>query len=146
MLLYSWCNIMYRDLPYYEGPKHAVNISFMKISMKIMQTIHTFITWSQFIVSTRSKHWLIRHSMVFTAIYSSHDSDIPYNGLISNEFNFRNIRKTLFVQKLNSSNIIFTCVRPRGGNYHNRFFSLSWDLARDYVSIAVLCDGFTSIF
>jgi len=41
---YYTCDIIgikmtYRDLPYY-GPKNAVRINFMKISMKIMQTLY----------------------------------------------------------------------------------------------------------
>jgi len=34
--------MVHRDLPYYEviGPKHIVNINFMKTSMKITQTLY----------------------------------------------------------------------------------------------------------
>jgi len=60
-----------------SGPKHFVNINFTKISTKIMHSLHTFrkwsITWSQFVLSGCSKHWLICHSMVSTAIYGSCD-------------------------------------------------------------------------
>ena len=51
---------------------------------------------------------------------------LPYNGFISNEFDFQNIRKTLLVRKLNSSNITHTCcVCLRGSNHHNRFLETS---------------------
>ena len=41
--------------------------------------------------------------------YKSFYYYLPYNRLISNEFNFRNIRKTLIVRKFNSSNITCIC-------------------------------------
>jgi len=80
---YYTCDIIgikmtYRDLPYYEGIrlKHSVNIYFMKISTTITQTIYIPLKMiHNFIVSTPSKHWLICHSMLCTAIYSSRDSD-----------------------------------------------------------------------
>jgi len=44
---YYTCDVIgikmtYKDLPYYEGmrAKHVMKINFMKISTKIMQTLH----------------------------------------------------------------------------------------------------------
>jgi len=79
---YFTCDVIgikmtHRDLPYYEAirPKQVMNINFTKTSTKMMQTVYIplSITWSQVIVSGSSKHWLIRHSMASTAIYSSRD-------------------------------------------------------------------------
>jgi len=55
-------------------PKHSVNINFTKNKHKNhANSLHTFrkwpIAWSQFVLSRRSKHCLIRHSMASTAIY-----------------------------------------------------------------------------
>jgi len=62
------------------GPKHAVNIKYENKYKNHANHVHTFrkwsVTWSQFVLSARSNHWLIRHSMVCTAIYSSHDSNL----------------------------------------------------------------------
>jgi len=60
----------YRDLSYYEGIRTKTHREY-KLRIKIMQTLS--ITWSQFVVSGHSKRWLLRHSMVSIAIYSSRD-------------------------------------------------------------------------
>jgi len=86
---------MYRDLPYYKGirVKHAVNINFMKTSMKIMQTVYIPIEdLSQVIASGSFKHWLIHHSMESAAIYSSRECGAINNGGPS--LDSRNVKNT----------------------------------------------------
>jgi len=87
---------------------------------KLMFMMYHFRSWQRSFINSpfSQSQWdkiqnpLYRFDATVVASYLN----VPYNGLISNEFNFRSIRKTLFVRKLNSSNIIFTCVRPRGGS------------------------------
>jgi len=74
----------YRDLRYYEDIRAKTRRECKLHENKHenhANHLHTFrkwsTTWSQFVLwSTCSKHWLIHHSMVCTAIYSSHDSNI----------------------------------------------------------------------
>jgi len=67
----------HRDLPYYEGIRAKTRHEYKLHENKHQNHpnhLHTFrkwsITWSQFVLSARSKHWLIFHSMACTAIYS----------------------------------------------------------------------------
>jgi len=76
----------YRDLPYYKASGHCeYNLNENKHENHT-NCLHTCtfrkwtITWSLFVLSSHTKCWLIHHSMVFTAIYSSHDSDAIKNG------------------------------------------------------------------
>jgi len=72
----------YRDLPYYEDmraktcPENKLHENKHKSHTN---PLHTFRKWSiissQFVLSGPNKRWLICHSMVFTAMYSSHDSE-----------------------------------------------------------------------
>jgi len=68
--------MMHRDLPYYEGIRNKTHREYElhenkhKNHANHLRTLRIqSITWS---LSTRSKHWLIRHSMACTAIYISH--------------------------------------------------------------------------
>jgi len=74
----------HRSLPYYKGIRAKTHREYKLYENKHenhTNHLHTWsITWSQFIVSTPSKHWLIRHSMARTAIYSSRDSDTSKYG------------------------------------------------------------------
>jgi len=78
----------YGDLPYYKGIRAKACREYRlheNNHKKHTNHLHTFrkwsITWSQFIICTCSKLWLIRHSMMCTAIYSSCDSNIiKYGG------------------------------------------------------------------
>jgi len=71
----SSIKMTYRDLPYYEGIRAKACREYKLHKNKHENSLHTFrkwsITWSQFVVSTHSRRWLIRHSMASTAIYSS---------------------------------------------------------------------------
>jgi len=73
----------YKNLPYYVGIKAKTRREYKLHGNKHenhANHLYTFrkwsITWSQFVISTRSKHWLIFHSMVCIVIYSLHDSDV----------------------------------------------------------------------
>jgi len=73
----------YRDLPYYEGIRAKTCREYKLHENKHKNHANHLqkwsITWSQFIVSTCYKQWLINHSMAFTG---SCDSDIiKYGGL-----------------------------------------------------------------
>jgi len=77
----------YRDLPYYEGIRAKTPHEYKLHENKHenhTNHVHTFrrwsITWSQFVLTDHTKHWLIHHSMACTAIYSSHDFWINKNG------------------------------------------------------------------
>jgi len=79
--------MMHRDLPYYKGIRAKTYREYKLHENKHKNhanPLHTFrkwsITWSQFVLSGHTKHWLIRHLMECTAIYSSHDSKIIKNG------------------------------------------------------------------
>jgi len=65
-------------LPYYEGIRAKTRHEYKLPENKHKNhtnSLHTFrkwsITWSQFVLSSHSKHLLIRYSMASTAIYSS---------------------------------------------------------------------------
>jgi len=59
-----------------SGSKHGREYKLHKNHANPLHTLEKWsITWSQFVLSGHSKHWLIRHSMMCTAIYSSCDSD-----------------------------------------------------------------------
>jgi len=93
---YHTCDVIgikmtYRDLPYYEGIMAKTCHEYKLHENKYKNhanSLHTFrkrsITWSQFVLSSCSKHWLVRHSMASTAIYSSCDC-----GAIKDEPGFR---------------------------------------------------------
>jgi len=80
--------MMHRNLPYYKGIWDKTRREYKLHENKPenhANHLHTFrkwsITWYQFVLSTRSKHWLIPHSMACTAIHNSRDSDkIKYGG------------------------------------------------------------------
>jgi len=62
----------YRDLPYYKGIRAKTRREYKLHKNKQKNhanSLHTFRKWS--VLSGHSKHWLILHSMVSTAIYSS---------------------------------------------------------------------------
>jgi len=76
----SSIKMTYRDLPYYKGIRAETCREYKIHKNKHKNhenSLHTFrkwsITWSQFVVSSHSRRWLIRHSMASTAIYSSLD-------------------------------------------------------------------------
>jgi len=83
-LLYLWCN---RDKMTYKGFTLIQRYPCCEYKLhenkhkNHANSLHTFrkwsITWSQFVLSGRLKHWLICHSKVSTAIYSWRDSDEP---------------------------------------------------------------------
>jgi len=90
---YYTCDVIgikmtYRDLLYYEYIRaktcreYKLQENKHKNHTNHLHTLRKWsITWLQFVLSTRSKCWLICHSMECTAIYSSHDSDlIKYGG------------------------------------------------------------------
>jgi len=63
--------IMHRDLPYYKGirAKHAMNINFMKISMKIMQTLYILGPSSSYLVILSIDQFAIQWQGSGTPIY-----------------------------------------------------------------------------
>jgi len=74
--------MMHRDLPYYEGIRAKTRCEYKLDENKHKNHanyLHTFrkwsIAWSQYVVSIPNKRWLILHSMVCYAIYSSCDSE-----------------------------------------------------------------------
>jgi len=60
--------MMHRNLPYYKGIRTKTCCEY-KLHKNSLHTFRKWsITWSQFVLSSHLKHWLIHHSM---AIYSS---------------------------------------------------------------------------
>jgi len=81
------------DLPYYKNIRAKTCREYKLHENKHKNHtnhLHTLrkcsITWLQFVLSTRSKCWLICHSMACTAIYSSRDSDLINSGGSSQDY------------------------------------------------------------
>jgi len=94
-----WIKITCRDLPYYEDIRtntyHEYKLHKTK-HKNHSNALHTFTKWSKtssrFVISSRSKLWLICHSMVSTAIYSSCDCSAIKHGRRS--LDSRSVKKT----------------------------------------------------
>jgi len=79
-----------------SGPKHPMIENKHKSHANSLHTFRIWsITWSQFILSGCSKHWLIRHSMASTAIYSSCEYGAIKDGRPS--LDSRSVRKPVTV-------------------------------------------------
>jgi len=78
--------MMCRDLPYYEGIRAKTRREYKLHKNKHKNHTNSYIPLEMvhnFVVSGRSKRWLIRHSMASTAIYSSHDCGVIKHGGLS---------------------------------------------------------------